>query len=173
MAEHDRLTAALREARLAEAAQLESVLNLRDAKSLRLAALREALVPHLKNHPEALQLFDLNVQPGANPRLWIDLVSSVVMDPDPRTYRLMQDSDGRRESLFESANLSETVNYVTRYLAHRIVIHDKAAAGLTRSPLDQRSGYSLAEMIYVWSTGCAFGILALLIGAILLGKLHF
>lgn len=173
MSEHDRLTVALREARLAEAAQLESVLGLRDAKSLRLETLRSSLLPKLAGHPEAIKLFDLNVQPGANPRLWIDLVSSVVMEPDPRTFRLVQDHDGQRETLFESMDLSETVGFVTRYLAHRIVIHDRVVAGISSSYKDSRGGYSLASLIYVWITGCAFGVLGLLAIAILLGKLHF
>ncbi len=173
MTEQDKLTAALREARLAESAQLESILNLRDAKSLRLEALRASLVPLVSGHTEALKLFELNVQPGANPRLWIDLVSSVVMEPDPRTYRLVQDHDGQRETLFESAHLQQTVDFLTRYLAHRIVIHDRAKAGISNPYKDSRSGYSLGSLIYVWITGCTFGILGLLVAAILLGKLHF
>lgn len=173
MANYDRLTVALREARLAEAAKLESTMDLRDAKSLRLEALRAAVVPQLLGHPQALDLFDLNVQPGANPRLWIDLVSSVMMEPDPRTYRVMQDRDGQRETLFESRDLHETQVFLTRYLAHRLVIHDKSSLSLSRSIRDSDRGYSLPALIYVWVTGCAFGILALLVSAILLGKLHF
>ncbi len=173
MTEQDKLTAALREARLAESAQLESALNLRDAKSLRLETLRTSLVPLLSGHSEALKLFELNVQSGANPRLWIDLVSSVVMEPDPRTYRLVQDHDGQRETLFESGELRATVDFLTRYLAHRIVIHDRAVAGISNPFKDSRLGYSLGSLIYVWITGCAFGVLGLLVAAILLGKLHF
>jgi hypothetical protein len=173
MTEQDKLTTALREARLAESAQLESILNLRDAKSLRLETLRTALVPLVSGHAAAMKLFELNVQSGANPRLWIDLISSVVMEPDPRTYRLVQDHDGQRETLFESGELQETVDFLTRYLAHRIVLHDRAAAGLSNPYKDLRSGYSLASLIYVWITGCTFGVLGLLVAAILLGKLHF
>lgn len=173
MSEHDRLTGALRDARLAESAQLESVLNLRDAKSLRLETLRTSLLPLLSGHSDALKLFDLNVQPGANPRLWVDLVSSVVMEPDPRTYRLVQDHDGQRETLFESGDLDETVDFMTRYLAHRLVVHDRSVAGISNPYKDSRGGYSLASLVYVWITGCAFGVLGLLVAAILLGKLHF
>jgi hypothetical protein len=53
------------------------------------------------------------------------------------------------------------------------VIHDKTAAGLSRSITDSLKGYSLAALVYVWVTGCAFGVLGLLIAAILLGMLHF
>jgi hypothetical protein len=173
MADHDRLTAALKDARLAEAAQLESILGLRDAKSLRLEALRAAMMPRLAGHPEARALFELNVQPGANPRLWIDLVSSVVMEPDPRTYRLVQDRDGQRETLFETTDINQMVPFVTRYLAHRMVAHEKAAAGISAGLSGKVNGYSLGALVYVWLTGCAFGVLALLVAAMLLGKLHF
>jgi hypothetical protein len=173
MADHDRLTAALKDARLAEAAQLESILGLRDAKSLRLEALRAALMPSLANHPDVRALFDLQVQPGAYPRLWIDLVSSVVMEPDPRTYRLVQDRDAQRETLFETSDFNQMVAFVTRYLAHRMVAHDKAVAGISTTEPSKMGDYSLGALIYVWATGCAFGVLGLLVLAILLGKLHF
>ena len=48
MATHDTFTDALRKARLAEAARLDALQNVGDARGLRLAALRESLLPHLK-----------------------------------------------------------------------------------------------------------------------------
>jgi hypothetical protein len=173
MADQDRLTAALKDARLAEAAQLDSIMGLRDAKSLRLEALREAVEPALVGHPEARALFDLNVQPGAYPRLWIDLVSSVVMEPDPRTYRLVRDRDHQRETLFETSDIEQMAPFVTRYLAHRLIAHEKTSSGISDARLPVVNGYSLGALIYVWTTGCAFGALGLLTVAMLLGKLHF
>jgi hypothetical protein len=173
MVDRDQLTAALKDARMAEAAQLESLMGLRDAKSLRLEALRTALLPSLVGHPDIRALFELNVQPGVNPRLWIDLVSSVVMEPDPRTYRLIQDRDSQRETLFETSDINHMVPFVTRYLAHRMVAHEKAAAGIPNTSVAVQSGYSLGALVYVWVTGCTFGVLGLLVIAMLLGKLHF
>ena len=37
---------------------------------------------------------------------------------------------------------------------------------------DSDAGYNLGEMVYVWFTGAALGVLAMLVAAILLGFLH-
>lgn len=173
MADHNQLTQALKDARLTEAAQLDAVLNLRDAKALRLEVLRTTVLPTLADHPEARRLFDLNVQPGAQPRLWLDLISSVVMEPDPRTYRLVQDHDGARDTVFETSKLEQMAEFTTRYLAHRMVAHDRTATRNAGAVGGKADGYSLAALVYVWVTGCAFGVLGLLAIAISLGKLHF
>jgi hypothetical protein len=135
------LTKALREARLASAAKLDATLGLSDARALRLDALRAELAPIVAANAEAKALFDLNLQVGEAPKLWLDLISSVVMEPDPRTYRLVQDQENRRETLYESTKISEMSAHIVKY--------------------------------YVWITGAAFGVLGLMIAAMLLGKLNF
>ena len=169
MAEQLELTKALRQARLAEASKLDATLDLRDARALRLDALRAELMPLLVD-ASAGSLFELNIQSGDKPKLWLDLISSVVMEPDPRTYRLVQDQDNRRDIFFESTDLKAMVGYVVKYLAHRIITHEKMARGLAVPQLEK---YSLVDLVFVWVTGCAFGVLALLIAAMLMGKLHF
>lgn len=173
MSELGSMTAMLKEARLAQAAQLDAVLGLRDVKALRLDALQAALAPLIAEHAVARALFDLNVQPGNTPRLWIDLISSVVMEPNARTYRLVQDHDGQRVMLFETTDLNEMAQFVTKYLAHRIVMHEKLAAGVKISPGEPTRHYQLADLIYVWFTGSAFGAAVLLVAAMLMGKLRF
>jgi hypothetical protein len=91
MTERDYFGVALKKARVAEAAQLEAALNIRDARALRLESLRDAVQERLGANVQARAFFDLTVQPGVRPKLWIDLISSVVMEPDPRSYRLVQD----------------------------------------------------------------------------------
>ena len=167
------LTKALREARLASAAKLDAALGLSDARALRLDALRAELAPIVAAHAEAKSLFDLNVQAGETPKLWLDLISSVVMEPDPRTYRLVLDQDNRRETLFESANINEMSAHVVKYLAHRIVAHEKMARGLLLTSDHGQKAYSVVDLVYVWITGAAFGVLGLMIAAMLLGKLSF
>ena len=83
MADHRQFEQALKQARLAEAAQLEAVLSVKDARSMRLLALRDAVIPHLAAHPAGAGLVDLTMQPGEVPRLWLDLISSVVVAPKP------------------------------------------------------------------------------------------
>lgn len=173
MAERDSFGLALRKARVAEAAQLEAALNIRDARALRLESLRDAVLAKLSGNAQAQVLFDLNVQPGARPKLWIDLISSVVMEPDPRHFRLLQDREKSSETVFETAIESEMVDYLTRYLAHRMIAHDKVLASAPGPDLRARSRYSFLDMIYVWATGCLFGVMSLLTLAMYLGKLRF
>jgi hypothetical protein len=173
MAHSDQLTIALKDARLAQATYLDALLDLRDAKSLRLDALRAAVVPALVDHPDARELFHLNLQDGPVPKLWVDLISSVVMEPDPRTYRLVQDRDSVRETLFESTDMNQMAAFLTRYLAHRLIAHEKLATAVSPVPPGLVNRISLAGLIFVWASGVAFGVLSLLGLAMLLGKLHF
>lgn len=165
---------ALREARLSEAAHLDALLNVKDAKSLRLMALREKLMPLLTGHADVLGLIELKIQSGETPRLWLDLISSVVMEPDSRTFRLEQEREQRREILFETQDLDEMAKQLLRYVAHRVIAREKAVAA--HSPLAQESesqGYGLLALSYIWLTGFVFGVAALLSAAIYLGKLRF
>ena len=173
MAERDYFGVALQKARVAEAAQLEAAMNIRDARTLRLESLRDAVQARLGANTHARAFFELTVQPGVKPKLWIDLISSVVMEPDPRSYRLVQDRENSIENVFETSVELEMVNFLTQYLAHRVVAHDKLLAGVSAKPVVTESGYSLFNMIYVWLTGCLFGVMTLLTIAMYMGKLHF
>ena len=172
MAEHDDLSGALRKARLAEAAHFEAVLGIRDSKSLRLQALKDDLSPAIRATPDASKIFDLALVPGEPPRLWVDLISSVVMEPDYRTYRLVQDNQGGREILFESVDREETLNFLKSYMAHRMIARERLVASAT-APNAARASYSGGALIYAWVSGFTLGLLALLVAAISLGKLRF
>ena len=173
MTERDYFGVALKKARVAEAAQLEAVLNIRDARALRLESLRDAVQLRLGANAQAHAFFDLIVQPGVKPKLWIDLISSVVMEPDPRSYRLVQDRENTIEKVFETSAEKEMIDFLTQYLAHRVVAHDKLLAGAPAATFKSDLGYSLFNMIYVWLTGCLFGVMTLLTIAMYLGILHF
>jgi hypothetical protein len=173
MVENDEFTAALKMARATQAAQLEALLSVQDAAVLRLENLRDEVLHRLAGNDKAKDLFELSVHPGIRPKLWIDLHSSVVMEPDPRTYRLVEDNDAGKETVFETAHLKEMVEYIIRFLAHRVVTKEKALATVSTSTPVAPKGYSVADMIYVWLTGCIFGVMALLIAAMYLGKLQF
>ena len=162
------LRQALREARLAEAAHQEAVLALHDAKSIRLQLLKDDLIAAATS-PEAGDLFDLAVVPGDPPRLWIDLTAFVVMDPDPRCYRLQQDRQNGREILFESQDLSLMAEQVRLHMAHRIIARQRQA---TADPAPRvPETYSMASVILAWVSGFSLGVLALLVAAIVLGQL--
>lgn len=172
MAEHGDLSGALRKARLAEAAHFEAILGIKDSKSLRLQVLKDDIAPLVSATPEAAQVFDLALVPGEPPRLWIDLISFVVMEPDYRTYRLQQDNQSGREALFETADRAEMVNYLKTYLAHRIVARERQI--VRAAPSSKPSArYSIKAVIYAWFNGLILGFLALVVAAIWLGKLKF
>ncbi len=161
----DGLGTALRKARLAEAAHADAVAALRDARSLRLQVLSDETAGFLANG-QGMPPLELVVVPGETPRLWIDLVTSVVMEPDPHTYRLVQD----RETLFETTDRAAMVETLKRHAAHRIIARERQLSGLSRIPQDLR-GYSSAAIIFAWLSGFSLGALALLISVILMGKL--
>lgn len=168
--ERDALAEALREARLAEAAHFEAALELRDSKSLRLQLLQDDLLPAVRSSTEARELFDLTLVPGDPPKLWVDLVSYVIMEPDHRTYRFVQDRQDGREILFESSGREQTVAAVRRHMAHRLVARERQAAALPQAM--SQLGYSTASLILAWASGFAFGALALLFAAIYFGVLR-
>jgi hypothetical protein len=167
--ERDSLAEALREARLAEAAHFDAALELRDSKSLRLQLLQDELLPAVRASSEARELFDLTLVPGDPPKLWVDLVSYVVMEPDHRTYRFVQDRQDGREILFESSLREQAAAAVRRHMAHKLVARERK---LAPPPLPvPQTGYSTASLILAWASGFAFGVLALLAAALYLGIL--
>jgi hypothetical protein len=162
---------ALRQARLAEAAHYEAVLGIKDAKSLRLQVLKDDIAAVIAHSPEARQMFDLALVPGEPLKLWIDLITFVVMEPDYRTYRLVQDTQAGRDILHETADRPEMVERLKQHMAHRIIARERQMAATL--PAGQRAGFSASALILAWLSGFVLGILALLISAILLGILKF
>lgn len=171
MAEVDALTKAMKDARLAEAVQLDAILNARDARILRLGALRDAVLPELQAHEEAKKFFDLNVVQGDKPKLWLDLISWVEMAPDPKNYQLVQTRETAEDVLFESADAAEMKGYIIRYMAHRLVERERRQVSVAPVLQTQAGRYSFGELVYVWFSGLAFGVLALVAYALIKGML--
>ena len=172
MSEHDDLSVALRKARMAEAAHFEAALGIKDSKSLRLQVLKDDIAPIIAATPEAANVFDLALVPGEPPRLWIDLISFVEMEPNYRTYRLQQDNQGGREALFETVDRAEMVNYLKSYLAHRMIVRERQI--VRAAPVMQPvARYTTVAIIFAWFNGLILGLLILLVSAILLGKPKF
>jgi hypothetical protein len=112
----------LRRAREAEAAHHTARLTFQDAKLLRLSALWDELAHDFATAPAGLVMAELTAKPDDEPRLWVDLAVSVIMAPDPRTYRMVRDSEHSSEILCETDDQPEIVACVKRYLAQRQVI---------------------------------------------------
>lgn len=166
----DGLAEALREARLAEAAHFEAALDLRDSKTLRLQVLKDELLPAAQSTPLAKDLFDLTLLPGEPPKLWVDLTAYVVMEPDHRTYRVLQDRQDSRDILFEGTDREEAAAAVRRHMAHRLVARERQSA---TAPAASWAGYSPATLILAWVSGFAFGALALVAAALYSGLLKY
>ncbi len=54
-----------------------------------------------------------------------------------------------------------------------MIAREKAAAGSAPRTIESGHTYRLGEMVYVWFTGAALGVLTMLIIAILMGLLSF
>jgi hypothetical protein len=117
---------AIRAARVDAAEQAGVVVELRDAELARLAMLNEMLEPVFAEVPvEHADLFDRGLMPGETPRLFVDMVAHIAMGRDRRTYRFLQDSRSGRRVLAESANPTDIVDAVTRYVARRLIAREQ------------------------------------------------
>ena len=121
-----RLRDALRQARIEAADRIGVVVELRDAEVARLEILNEALDPLFAQIPANVDLFDRGVSQGETPRLWIDVVTHVVMGRDKRIYRFVQDTRFGRIVLAESHEVSVIVDAVTDYVARRMIEREHA-----------------------------------------------
>jgi hypothetical protein len=117
---------AVRQARVDSAERSGVMSDLRDAESVRLEMLNEALNPVFTELPDDVELFDRGITGGDTPRLWIDAVSHIVMGRDKRQFRFLQDGRYGRKILAETSDLQEIVQAVTRYVANRLVERERA-----------------------------------------------
>lgn len=159
----DRLRQALRQARLAEAAHLDAILDLQSAEALRLQVLKDDLAAIVGGRPETSDIIDLALVPGPPPRLWIDMVSYVLMAPDPRTYRFQQDVPSGHEILLETTDRQAVVEAVTAYVAHRLIERQRALGAPATAGDRLRQTSSTGALVLAWLCGFALGVLALLI----------
>jgi hypothetical protein len=121
-----RLRDALRKARIEAADRTGVVVDLRDAEVARLEILNEALDPLFGQIPEKVDLFDRGISQGDTPRLWIDVVTHILMGRDKRIYRLVQDTRFGRIVLAESHDVAAIVDAVTDYVARRLIEREHA-----------------------------------------------
>jgi len=160
----------LRRARLAQSAHFDALADIKDAQTLRLQVLRDDLALLVEGNARLRDFVDLALTPGDPPRLWIDLVTYVVMTPDPRTYSLIQDRSSGPESLFSSRERPEMAKHVGEHIAHRLVERERMLQpGNNRRPI---VGHSSAALLLAWLAGFCLGAVLLLILLLLLAKPH-
>jgi hypothetical protein len=155
-----RLRDALRKARIEAADRTGVVVDLRDAEVARLEILNEALDPLFAQIPDQVDLFDRGISQGDTPRLWIDVVTHVVMGRDKRIYRFVQDSRFGRIVLAESHDVAAVVDAVTDYVARRMVEREHA---MVASPMAEPVAAEPPRRSRFWTfvLGFIVGVIAL------------
>lgn len=166
--------AALRDARLAEAAHLEAVIRSQDAGALRLDHLRSLLLDVLPDGSALRQSMDLRLPPDFPPRLFLDLARSIAMAPDGRGFVLEEDQDDIRTALASITSPEDMAREVLRLEAHKLIGEARAAARPARrwkSALLHPLPWS--QLLYVWFSGFTVGAALLAAIAIYLKWLAF
>ena len=158
----------VRRARLAHAAHFDALVEIRDAQTLRLAALHEELRSKFSREPRLRTLFPAQLEAGFPPRLWLDNVSYVEMEPDPRTFRLVRQERAGHLVVAETRDLQKMVRDIGKFAAHRLVEQDAGGNGG-----EHGNGRTPSQMVMVWLAGFSFGVLSLLALGVLLGKINF
>lgn len=163
MAENDRL--AISRARRIEAAYFEPTRGYDDSEGLRLANLQAEMARFLAEKPGFARFSDIQLVPGEPPKLWIDLVTSVVMEPDYRTYRIQQEFGEKRSILLDTMRQDEALRFLKTYFIERRALptggkperaRDSAGNGGTGS-----SGFS--TVLFAWLSGLVLGLLIVLV----------
>ena len=160
---------ALREARRAETAHRDALQNVSDAKALRLIDLQERLIQALPENSDVLNLVDLRFEPGEEPRLFVDLLASVAIEPDAHTFRLSQDRDYRRETLLDTGSADEMVRHILKYVAHRLIARERRQATVSEA----HSTWNWPLLILGWLAASMAGAGIFATVAKYLGLLHF
>jgi hypothetical protein len=166
------LADAIRRAQEREDAHNNARLAFNDAKLLRLQILKDEVSAIIAASSLAHDGFDPSISPGEPPHLWIGLTTSVVMEPDPKTYRLLQDTQAGREVLLETADRAEMVEQIKQVMAHLIIARERQRIVPTASS-EGVGRHAIGWLFFAWLMGFGFGLLSLIAAAIYLKILHF
>lgn len=163
-----KLSDAIREVKNAVADRADVVVELREAQKTRIELLAAELAPVFAEVPADLDMFDFAVSSGVQPRLWIDAISHVTMGRDRRTYRFLRDTRLGRVVLAESTEIKPVADQVARYIAERMIEHERLMEGdvfpvmVKAEPepaaKDVRERSSAWSILLLVLAGAAFGI---------------
>ena len=117
---------AIRKARTIQAERTDVIVELQAAEVARLEVLAEELESVFAEIPNSGDQFECSLVPGNPPRLWIDMVSYVVMASDKHTYKFVRDTRSGRKVLVESADIPDLKGTITGYIAHRVIERERA-----------------------------------------------
>ena len=170
------MQAELTHARELQASGHEARLAARDMEAMRLLALKQEIAPYVEQTPELKPFVELALVAGETPRLWLDLVSYVVMSPDHQLWRLVQDTSEGRQVIFETDQLEEMVSFLKKFLAHRAIMRQRlmeATPSPDAPPLARSASAGLQQtwLWMAWLAGLATGVFLLLAWLLGTGRL--
>jgi hypothetical protein len=163
----------VRRARLAHAAHFDALVEIRDAQTLRLATLQDVLRKKTAEEPQLKSLLPLQLETGFPPRLWLDNISYVIMEPDPRTYRLVRQAPEGHVTIAETRDISRMFREVRAYASHRLVETERDAAAASTDSNANGAARTTSQLLMIWLAGFTFGVLSLLLTGVMLGKVSF
>lgn len=127
---HQRLKAAIRQAKSAQADRLDSITDMRAADIARLELLVQDLQPVFDAVPPQDEQWDFCLSHGMQPRLWLDASAFVMIARDRRNYLFVRDTRLGRVVLAENTDIVTISAAVTRYIALRIIERERLIDGI-------------------------------------------
>lgn len=121
----ERLKAAIRQAKTAQADRLDSITDIRETDIARLELLLQDLQPVFDAVPAADEQWDFCLNKGMQPRLWLDASAFVMIARDRRSYRFVRDTRLGRIILADNKDIKVISEAVTRYIASRILERER------------------------------------------------
>ncbi len=123
------LATAMNEARAALAGREEAVEEARGSAFARLQALRAKLAPLYAAIPRDVELFDLGFVTPEKPRLFVDIIAYIEPERGGGAgLRFVQEGRSGRRLLIETEDEAALIGEITRYVAQRLVLRERALA---------------------------------------------
>ncbi len=164
------LLQALKDARAKETARLEAMFKIQDVSALRLMALHDHLAAESDGGFAGQQLLTLDTKDGDMPRLWLDLNTFVAMEPNAKTYSLIQIDGTGRKTILETTDFEVIKRFALKHLAHALVSNAQQRKVETKTWRDVQ--FNLFDIITVGLLGLLTGVLGLFLWGLYAGLLR-
>lgn len=125
------LREAIHLARIQEAEDLDKSVDRRSVEMARLEVLHAAVEHVFDDIPFEDDRFALSLVPSKPARMWIDVMTYVVMDNSGEIYRMIRNEGTGRRVLVETDDVGVMAGRITEYVAHEIVIRERHASGIS------------------------------------------
>jgi len=123
------LREAIHLARIQEAEDIDHSVDRRSTEMARLEVLYAAVEHVFDDIPLADDRFALTLVPSKPARLWIDIITYIAMDNSGEIYRMIRNEGTGRIVMVETEDVGVMAGRITEYVAHEIVVRERAASG--------------------------------------------